>query len=85
MANMILLAFTFASLVSGAAMTPSLSERFYSRTLKAFKAPCPNHFAPFTYKGCYEDSGDRSLMYVPQALDKSRMTPEYCQSACKGK
>ena len=84
MVKMILAAATLAAIVSGAAITSS--NRLVARTLDADNPPCsPNTFTPFTYFGCYNDSSERALPYVPEGLDNSKMTAAYCQAACKGK
>ena len=84
MVNMIFLAATFAGLVSGAAITPNISNKLVARTLSADNPPCPYYFTPFVYKGCYIDTGPRMFPNPATAVDPSKMTPEYCHAACKG-
>ena len=80
---MILIAAAFAGLVSGAAITSS--NRLVARTLAVDNPPCTSYFTPFTYAGCFDDSGPRVMPNVPDGVDNSKMTPAYCQAACKGK
>ena len=81
MVNAILGAMAVAGLASAAAVTSN--DKATVHAYNALEPPCTNPFTPFSYRGCYDDTGDRVLPYVPVGLDSSKMTPQYCQAACK--
>ena len=87
MTGLVVFATALVGLVAGAALDANDVNRLTRGTgnYTATLPPCMNYFAPFDYRGCYDDSRLRVLPWVITALNNTGMTAEYCQAACKGK
>ena len=81
MIHAILVTTGFARLASSVAVTPN--DKLAARAYSAAEPPCPYNVTAFIYRGCYNDTSPRVLLCSPTELDSSKMTPQYCQAACK--
>ena len=86
MASLIFFIASFISLVSAAVVDMTIINKLPrgNGDWTASAPPCTLYFPPFDYLGCYDDSGIRVAPWVVLGLDPNKMTPGYCQAACKG-